>query len=439
MKHIDRLSRHFLAVLLLGALVFGVSSTAFSQTQEQVITFTTSRAVGDSIRLKVVSTDGTPISVEGLSSPVLEEDWKRYAITSQTIVIKGPVRYLANFKNGVKSLVCENALSLDRIDCEENELTELNLDAAPYISQLFCHKNQLTKIDISECSLLNWFNCSENNLQEVDITNKDLLSIFVCADNQLTTLNTTGAPALGNLDCSRNQLTELDLSSNTMLKGLECQENPLSSLTLTGCNRLKTIYCFSNKLTSLDLSTLTSLKDLRCFDNQLTALDFSANPDLGKVYMEINAIDEPSMEKLMASLPKSAVVAPDSAVIGVIDVVSALEKNVCNKKAVQLANEKDWSVLGYTGTRYTLYPGTENTAIDHPTTPNKPMIYPTVAQDRLYLTTPVGQQEATIYTLQGLMVLRVQASSEPIDISMLPAGDYLFSYNGTSCKFSIRR
>ena len=56
------------------------------------------------------------------------------------------------------------------------------------------------------------------------------LTSLDCEENQLTSLDVSQNPALTHLDCSENQITSLDLSSNITLEFLKARENQLTSL-----------------------------------------------------------------------------------------------------------------------------------------------------------------------------------------------------------------
>ena len=98
-----------------------------------------------------------------------------------------------------------------------------------------------------------------------------------CEQNQLTSLDLGKNTALIFLDCYGNQLTSLDLSNNTALRALVCDNNQLTSLDLSNSTALTDLYCASNQLTSLDVSNSTALTELWCEDNPLETLTISAS------------------------------------------------------------------------------------------------------------------------------------------------------------------
>jgi hypothetical protein len=160
--------------------------------------------------------------------------------------------------------------ALTKLDCENNQLTSLNLSQNTALTSLWCQNNQLTSLDVS--------------------ANTVLTTLF-CEQNQLTSLNVSGASFLKYLDCNSNQLTSLDVSQNTALIDLECGSNQISSLDVSGATALVFLDCHSNQLTSLNVSQNTALIGLECAANQLTSLNVSANTALTFLSFEDNQLE----------------------------------------------------------------------------------------------------------------------------------------------------
>ena len=67
--------------------------------------------------------------------------------------------------------------------------------------------------------------CFDNNLTELDVSANPWLTSLNCFRNQLATLNLSGARGLEQLFCNDNRLTELDLSTNVNLTQVDCRVN----------------------------------------------------------------------------------------------------------------------------------------------------------------------------------------------------------------------
>ena len=82
------------------------------------------------------------------------------------------------------------------------------------------------------------------------------LNRLICEDNKLTVLDVSKNTALTILDCGRNQLTALDLSHNTALKMLWCNVNQLTSLDLSHNTALTELYCTYNRISGEAMDAL---------------------------------------------------------------------------------------------------------------------------------------------------------------------------------------
>ncbi|MCR5534717.1 MAG: leucine-rich repeat protein [Bacteroidaceae bacterium] len=128
------------------------------------------------------------------------------------------------------------------------------------------------------------------------------LTRLECNNNQLTTLDLSECSELYLLRCNNNQLTSLDVSQNTELKELQCNDNQLTTLNVMGCTSLDKLYCSNNKLTALNVSGCDMLKYLFCSNNQLKELDVSDTKILGLECYQ-NRIKGTAMDALVESLP----------------------------------------------------------------------------------------------------------------------------------------
>ena len=112
--------------------------------------------------------------------------------------------------------------NLASLDCENNQLTVLDVSRNTALQNLGCSSNQLTVLDVSHNTALLYLACSFNQLTALDVSSNTALEYLYCYDNQLTVLDVSGNTALQNLNCGNNQLTALDVSGNTALQGLYC-------------------------------------------------------------------------------------------------------------------------------------------------------------------------------------------------------------------------
>jgi len=333
---------------------------------EPVITFTTSKKIGEKIKLRDYW--GAPLSksikIEGAT---LENGSSTsYVLTAQTVKIIGNCTSLSCLENGITSIDLSNNSKLEILSCGSNQLTSLDLSKNSGLIMLYCGSNQLTSLDLSNNSKLETLYCGSNKLTSLDLSNNSGLTSLDCNSNKLTSLDLSNKSGLTYLACRYNQLTSLDLSNNSKLETLDCGSNQLTSLDLSNNSGLTNLSCGSNQLTSLDLSNNSKLKKLSCGSNQLTSLDLSNNSKLTDLYCysnqltqiqlpeeagslaylncKSNNIDVEHMEQLINRLPKKYGNHPFYVQS------SSTDGNQITKEQVQKARDKGWGVSAY---RYT--------------------------------------------------------------------------------------
>ena len=208
--------------------------TSYPGVGEGIITMTTSRAVGEKIKLGIVANGD--VVIEGVSEMPEPDQYRygyNYTLTSQTITIRGDVTELAGAGNQLTSLDVSGCTTLTKLDCNNNQLTSLDVSNCTSLGQLDCSDNPLTSIDLSNCKSLKEFTWNKKELTSLDVSGCTSLTKLDCNENQLTSLKVSGCTALTELDCSKNQLTSLDVSGCTALTKLICYKNRLKGETMT--------------------------------------------------------------------------------------------------------------------------------------------------------------------------------------------------------------
>ena len=104
-----------------------------------------------------------------------------------------------------------------------------------------------------------------------------------CDLNQIINLNLNNTAALNFLNCNRNNLTSLNLIDTVNLEELHCSYNALTSLILPNNSVLHTINCEGNQLTNIDVTTCPDLEHLYFGVNLITSLDLSNSTNLIQV------------------------------------------------------------------------------------------------------------------------------------------------------------
>lgn len=193
-------------------------------------------------------------------------------------------------------------LNLRVLNCNFNEITNLDLTFFSNIYDVSCTHNLITGISFPELEFLNTLFCSYNLISEIDFTAVGFFETLYIDHNQLTNFN--GASQLfAGLDCSYNNLTSVDFT-NAYVSGLQIHNNPALEtflghgmyldhyLALYDMPNLQTIDISSSELVYLFLENLSMLQNINV--EGATVLFFSAtNTPLAHVdFPEISVLKE---------------------------------------------------------------------------------------------------------------------------------------------------
>lgn len=193
----------------------------------------------------------------------------------------------ANISNSIACDINNNAFRIDANSDGEIETYEVlpiyylhvqysniadltGISAFKNLLVLDCNNNQLTSLDVSNLLWLGSLNCAGNHLTSLITGNLTNLIYLYCDQNQLSSINISNFTYLQQFYCSSNQLTNLDISNNMSLTDLDCSNNLLNNIDLSNLNSIHTLQCDHNHLTQLDISNLHSLNTCKASNNQLT-------------------------------------------------------------------------------------------------------------------------------------------------------------------------
>ena len=265
------------------------------------------------ITVKAVTSDGTPVTVEGCTETELTSGTETVLHAQGTVVIlKGKITalkvddYYSSNSNKLTALNVQGLTALERLVCGGNQLTELNVQGLTALKELSCGSNQLTELNVQGLTALQGLNCAYSQLTALNVQGLTALQELNCYSNQLTALNVQGLTALKELQCGGNQLTELNVQDCTALQELICSSNQLTALNVQGLTALKELSCGNNQLTELNVQSLTALKELYCGSNQLTALNVQGLTALKELSCGSNQLNADAFKKLFNDLPVRA-------------------------------------------------------------------------------------------------------------------------------------
>lgn len=185
-----------------------------------------------------------------------------------------------------------NFSALEFLDCEDCELTTVDLTNNSNLKYANLTNNFLTSVNVSGLNYLNTLTLLYNQLSNIDVSTNNSLQNLDISQNLISNLNVQGNSSLTSLDCSNNLLTTLDLSNNLLLENLDCGNNSISSLNLTQLSSLVSLNCIYNQLTSLDVSQNQLLTVVNSSHNNLSTIDINGSVNLQTISFDFNQISE---------------------------------------------------------------------------------------------------------------------------------------------------
>lgn len=230
--------------------------------------------------------------------------------------------------------------ALTMLDCEDNELSTLDISKNTALVKLYCSWNHLTSLDITNNVALKRLLCYNNELTSLDVSKNTALTYLDCEENKITALDISMCTELEALTCGYNELTQLDISNLTYLEDLDCCDNYLTTLDVSSNPNLEKLECEDNQISSLDISNNPYLWLVYCDGNQISSLDVSKNTELRYLSITRNKISGQNMDNLISSLLQyEGTSAPN---FDVIDYSEGDEENICTKTQVAAIKAKGW-------------------------------------------------------------------------------------------------
>lgn len=459
------------------------------------VTFTTSQKIGSEVVSRIV---GENIMFDGIkflgTKEVMGDKFDYYQVMKKDVRIEGritemsidnfnvealdvshcPMLKVLSCKNGkLETLDLSNNKELDTLNCSYCGLKELDITQCGKLVFVDCDENELTKIDISKNLLLNFLSVNKNKIGSIDVSAQKYLETFSLNGTEIEKLNVTNNLYLQNLFANENKLSELNLTNNNNIQELQLAKNNFASFSLNSStlkklyindNKLKTmkldlpelelLCAYNNEIAELELSNLKNVNTLSLHHNLLTdinvktlgkleyiwidnnklkTLDLSQNQMILTVVCYSNEISANACKLLMEGLPQRN--ESDIAEIIIVD-TKGIEGNVCTKSAVAIAKEKQWNVIDYVGGTEG-YPGLPYDGINDPTgmqyinADNSIKTF-NIINGKILFTGNCGR--VRFYNAQGTEINSFDNPTS-IDLSSIPHGVYIVTFNGTSTKF----
>ena len=201
------------------------------------------------------------------------------------------IRELNCDNNQLTNLDVSKNKELRVLSCSYNQITNIEVNELTRLTTLKVFNNKIKKIDVSKNEALVELGINNNDISDINLVNNKELVYFQCSYNPLSKLDVSKNTKLKTLYCTKNMLSTLNVSTNTDLNNLFCADNDLVELNLKNNIALQRLWCNQNKITELNLTNNPEVFELRCVGNQLSALDLTHNTKLEDLTCSSNLLN----------------------------------------------------------------------------------------------------------------------------------------------------
>ncbi|MBP5492584.1 MAG: DUF4214 domain-containing protein [Clostridiales bacterium] len=184
-----------------------------------------------------------------------------------------------------------------RLFCESNNLTELDVSEMKDLQIISCDDNDLTSLNVSGCTALEQLDCSGNQkLELLDVSGLTNLTELCFGYSGVKTLNASGCSSLKTLTDYTSCPLEVMNLSGTAVESLLITINSVKEVDVSGCTKLTYLRNQSENLEKVNFSGCTALTTLYLNDGKLTELDISTCPNLAELYFDYNQVETFTMD-----------------------------------------------------------------------------------------------------------------------------------------------
>ena len=205
---------------------------------------------------------------KGWTPMFLDKNWNWTAYSTDNLILINETNFPdANFRN-----------YLQRYYGKDGELTK---DEIANVTEIDVREQEIRSLKgIEFFTALTYLNCDNNQLTTIDVSKNTALTYLGCDGNQLTTIDVSKNTALTGLECSSNKLTTLNVKGCMMLKYLRCQYNQLTTLNVKGCLSLEKLWCYQNQIKGAAMDALIeSMPNKSDRDGELRVIDSTETQD----------------------------------------------------------------------------------------------------------------------------------------------------------------
>ena len=327
----------------------------------------------------------------------------------------------------------EDFISLTHLECQGNNLTDLDFSHNTMLEYIDCQYNNLANINISNNINLSYLNFSQNHITNIYLSNNTNLQRLICYNNSLNNLDISNNTNLTYIDFTQNNLTNINISNNILLEEIQAGTNILDSLDVSNNLNLMILWVSNNNLTGIDIRSNMNLQSLNIANNHLSFLVTSENTSLNALDCRNNQITELDLK----NNPLNVLYCQNNN-LDLLDIRNNYNNNMLDMYATNNPNLRciyvdDTNLLNpsfWHTDYYSTFVTNENECNDLEIKNDYSLeitIYPNPIKDNLYFENNSNEifMNANIYDISGKLISSKIIEKNKINVSNLPNGFYI--------------
>jgi len=165
--------------------------------------------------------------------------------------------YIQNMFSGYSSLSSNQIQSVVEINVSNRSIRDLTgIKYFTSLQRLECDNNNISSLNLSSNTALVYLGCRHNNITNLVLPSS--IVTLLCSYNKLTTLNIANLSKLNEIYCDNNNLTSLIVAGNKSVGLIHCYKNKLTTINLSGCTNMSWLACCCNLINGQGAANLVS-------------------------------------------------------------------------------------------------------------------------------------------------------------------------------------
>ena len=165
--------------------------------------------------------------------------------------------YIQNLFRGYSSLSSNQIRSVLEININNRNIRDLTgIKYFTSLQRLECDNNNISSLNLSSNTALVYLGCRHNNITNLVLPSS--IVTLLCSYNKLTTLNIANLNKLNEIYCDNNNLTSLIVAGNKSVGLIHCYKNRLTTINLSGCTNMSWLACCCNLINGQGAANLVS-------------------------------------------------------------------------------------------------------------------------------------------------------------------------------------